>query len=49
MAWDTITFSIGEEKTAEQWYSRNKSKYQILEIFVNNCYKAYEYRPLIKL
>ena len=46
--WQTIIFKLGEETKAQAWYARNKGKYQINEIFVNNCCAAYDYRPLIK-
>jgi len=49
IGWKTITFSIGREVEAKLWYARNKNRYQIKEIYVNNCCAAYDYKPLIKL
>jgi hypothetical protein len=45
--WQTKLFKTA--KTYQNWIDKNKSKYQIREIFVNNYYLGIEYKPLIKI
>ena len=44
--WEIIEFKTASKQLA--WYEKNKNKYQITEIFINNSY-AYEYKKLITL
>lgn len=37
------------EESYSKWMQKNRHKYRIQEIFVNNVYKAIEYKKLIKL
>lgn len=44
MYWKTKTFSNVEKR--DHWIEKNKSKHQIVIIFINNGYGV-EYKPLI--
>lgn len=44
-------WKIKEFKTRQQFenfWNRNKSKYQMVEVFINNAY-GIEYKPLLKV
>jgi RNase P protein component len=44
--WKTKTFKT--KGAFDRWVERNRSRYQIREIFVNNAYGA-EYKDLIRI
>jgi hypothetical protein len=45
--WKTKLFKT--EESFKNWIDKNRHKYQITVIFVNNYYKGIEYKPLIKV
>lgn len=45
--WKIKVFKTKEDY--DKWMTRNYRKYQIQEIFVNNCYRGVEYRELLKI
>ena len=45
--WKTKTWKLSEMDAYKRWIAKNSSKFQVVEIFVNNAL-AVEYRPLKK-